>query len=142
MSEAAEYNDPVWAHFRAPRNTGEFPAGTPGVLKGRGGVRRHGREVEFQLRVTSDSRIVECRYRVYGCPATVALCSLMSETLKSRALAEAAAFSVVALADELGLSAEKRAAAITVEDAIRAAVAEYNRPQRPPTAAGIEAQQA
>lgn len=70
--------------------------------------------------------MADCRYHVYGCPATIALCSMASEALKGRTLAEAAGFSVMALAEELGLPAEKRDAALTVEDAIRAAVLRYN----------------
>lgn len=96
------------------------------VLRGHAGAHRHGREVEFQLQTTAGHRVADCRYRVYGCPATIALCSLASEALKGRSLAEVAGFSVVALAEELGLPAEKRDAALVVEDAIRAAAVRYN----------------
>lgn len=142
MGDITEYSAAVLTHFRAPRNVGVFPSGAPRVLKGHAGARLHGREVGFQLQITTDSRIAECRYRVYGCPATIALCSLTSDALKGLSLGEAAAFSVVALAEQHGLPAEKRAAAIMVEDAVRAAVAEYNTQSKPFTAAGFEAKQA
>ena len=122
----AAYSDTVRTHFRTPRNAGRFAAGHERILAGSAGQRRHGREVEFQLQVTAEGRIGDCRYHVYGCPATIALCSLTSEALKGRTLAEAAGFSVVALAEQLGLPAEKRAAAVTVEDAVRDAVGRYN----------------
>lgn len=124
-----QYSDTVWAHFRAPHNVGGFAVGDERVLAGSAGARRHGRQVEFQLRLTPEGRIAECRYRVYGCPATIALCSLTSEALKGRTPVEAAGFSVVALVEQLGLPAEKRDAALTVEDAIRAAAARYNSAQ-------------
>ncbi|MGH8279935.1 MAG: iron-sulfur cluster assembly scaffold protein [Gammaproteobacteria bacterium] len=133
MSTEPEYSARIREHFRAPRNAGSFPRELA-VLCGRAGARRHGREVMFQLRLASDGRIRECRYRVYGCPATIALCSIASEALQGRPLAEAAAYSVLALADELGLPAEKRDAALTIEDAIRSAVRRYNAPQRPQSA--------
>ncbi|MDE2070706.1 MAG: iron-sulfur cluster assembly scaffold protein [Gammaproteobacteria bacterium] len=122
----AAYSDTVRAHFRTPRNAGGFAAGHERILAGSAGQRRYGREVEFQLQVTAEGRIGDCRYRVYGCPATIALCSLTSEALKGRTPAEAAGFSVVTLAEQLGLPAEKRAAAVTVEDAVRAAAGRYN----------------
>ena len=122
----AAYSDTVRTHFRAPRNAGGFAAGRERILAGSAGQRRHGREVEFQLQLTADGRIGDCRYHVYGCPATIALCSLTSEALKGRTPAEAAGFSVVALVEQLGLPAEKLDAAITVEDAVRAAVGRYN----------------
>jgi NifU-like protein involved in Fe-S cluster formation len=126
MLSQPDYSATVWSHFHTPKNAGVFMAGTPGVLNGRAGARKYGRVVEFQLRVTSEGHVADCRYRVYGCPATIALCSLTSETLKGVALDAAASFSVVDLAEQLGLPAEKRAAAITVEDAIRSAAERYN----------------
>ena len=86
--------------------------------------------------------VADCRYRVYGCPATIALCSLASEALKGQSLAEAAVFSVVALVEQLGLPAEKRSAALTVEDAIRTAVGRYNSPGGSPPAPMVPAKQA
>ncbi|MGH8282872.1 MAG: iron-sulfur cluster assembly scaffold protein [Gammaproteobacteria bacterium] len=140
--DIGEYSATVWTHFLAPHNAGAFPVSAARVFKGHAGARRLGREVEFQLQVGADGKIADCRYRVYGCPATIALCSLASEALKGLSLDDAATFSAVLLAEQYGLPAEKRAAAIMVEDAIRAAVAEYNTQQRPLTVAGFEAKQA
>lgn len=137
----ASYNEEVRAHFFAPLNSGRLFASNRAVVYGHAGARHHGREVEFQLQVTPEHRVIDCRYRVYGCPATIALCSLASEALKGRLLAEAAAFSVMALADELQLPAEKRDAAIVVEDAIRAAALRYNDVQAPSAAARLEQMQ-
>ncbi|HET7922583.1 MAG TPA: iron-sulfur cluster assembly scaffold protein [Gammaproteobacteria bacterium] len=116
----------VLAHFRAPHNAGRFAPGTPGVLEGRAGDARHGREITLQLQAGADGRIVACRYRVYGCPATVALCSLASTRLPGLSLAEAADWRGMALAEELALPAEKRSAVLVLEDAVRAAARRYN----------------
>lgn len=133
-AEGSAYGATIWAHFRAPLNVGGFPEGMAEVSRGRGGLRRMGRDVEFALRITAEGRIADCRYRVYGCPATIALCSLTSTALPGQTLAEAEYFSVVRLADGLGLPAEKRAAAIAVEDAIRGAIRRYNGYMKPPRA--------
>lgn len=122
-----EYNETVWEHFHAPHNSGAFSKEGERAVVGHAGTRQHGREVEFQLQFSPGGRIAGCRYHVYGCPATIALCSLTSEALKGRTAMEVVAYSVVALADQLGLPAEKRDAALTVEDAIRAAAALYNK---------------
>ncbi len=134
MLSDSDYNATVWSHFRAPRNAGVFVPGTSGVLSGTAGAIKQGRAIEFQLQVGADGRVVDCRYHVYGCPATIALCSMTSERLKGGSLASAAAYSVVQLAEQLGLPAEKRAAAITVEDAIRNAAGRYNSLPRSPQA--------
>ncbi|MGA9854703.1 MAG: iron-sulfur cluster assembly scaffold protein [Gammaproteobacteria bacterium] len=126
MHSDLDYSATVWSHFRAPKNVGVFMTGTPGVLNGTAGARKNGRVVEFQLQMGAAGQVADCRYRVYGCPATIALCSMTSEILKGGPLAAAAVYSVVALAEQLGLPAEKRAAAITIEDAIRSAAGMYN----------------
>jgi len=121
-----EYTEAALAHFRAPKNTGSFPAGTVNVSQGRAGDRRRGREIRLEIKLTNDGRIEACRYQVYGCPATIALCSVMSERLVGRGLAEAAGVSAVELAEELRLPAPKRDAALLLEDALRVALAGYN----------------
>jgi NifU-like protein involved in Fe-S cluster formation len=125
-SARMEYNDMVLMHFHAPRNAGGFPAGTADVSQGCAGERRHGREIRLELKLASDGHIEACRYRVYGCPATVALCSVLSERLLGLTQAQAAGIRGLALAEELGLPAVKRDAALLLEDALRAALAGYN----------------
>ena len=123
--DESNYTALLLEHFRNPRNTGRFPAGTAGLVAGSAGSRRLGREVHLELRLDR-GRVADCRYQVYGCPATIALCSLLSERLKGLPVAEPQAFSAMPLADELGLSPVKRAAALVLEDALRAALAGYN----------------
>jgi len=86
------------------------------------------------LRLDALGRVAECRYQVYGCPATVALCSLLSERLAGLSVREAREFRVMDLAQELELPADKHDAALAVEDAVRAALAEYNMTSVPKTA--------
>ena len=117
-----EYTDTVLAHFRAPRNAGSFPAGTPNVSRGTAGERRRGREIRLELRLADDGHIEACRYQVYGCPATIALCSVLSERLVGHSREEAAGLAGLALAEELELPAPKRDAALLLEDALKAAL--------------------
>jgi nitrogen fixation NifU-like protein len=130
MSPAStEYTDMVVEHFRAPRNAGRFPPGTANVSRGSAGERRRGREVRLELKLADDGRIEACRYQVYGCPATIALCSVLSERIVGRSPEEAAAIGGLRLAEELELPAPKRDAALLLEDALKAALdgAGYNR---------------
>lgn len=122
MAAAMEYTDTVLAHFRAPRNAGTFPAGTPDVSQGSAGERRRGREICVELKLTDDGRVEAMRYRVYGCPATIALCSVLSERVVGRTREEAAGMAGLGLAAELELPAPKRDAALLLEDALQAAL--------------------
>jgi nitrogen fixation NifU-like protein len=127
-----EYSEAVLAHFRRPRNARGFPTGVAGVVSGTAGSRARGREIRLELRFGTDGRVAECRYRVYGCPATIALCSLLSERLENLTPAEASSLSGIALAEELALPATKRDAALLLEDALRAVLAGagYNMTER------------
>lgn len=121
-----EYGAMVLEHFQSPRNAGSFPAGSAGVSVGSAGSRKRGREIRLELKLGGDGRIEACRYRVYGCPATVALCSVLSGRLPALSLEQAGEVSCVALAEELQLPAPKRDAALLLEDALRAALEGYN----------------
>jgi len=125
-----EYSETVLEHFRAPRNAGGFPAGTAGVSTGSAGSRKLGREIRLELKLGADGRIEACRYRVHGCPATIALCSVLSERLAGLGPEAAGRLSGLALADELKLPAPKRDAALLLEDALRAALTGYNMDRR------------
>lgn len=129
-----EYSETVLDYFHAPRNVGAFPAGTPDVFEGQAGNRRQGREISLALRLEADGRVAECRYRVYGCPATIALCSVLSDRLKGRTLEECSQMGGLALAEELELPPAKRVAALLLEDALKAALARYNMTSRLRTA--------
>ena len=118
-----EYTDTVVEHFRAPRNTGSFPEGTRNVSRGTAGDRRRGREIHLELKLADDGRVEACRYQVYGCPATIALCSVLSERVVGHTREEAAGIGGLRLAEELELPAPKRDAALLLEDALKAALA-------------------
>ena len=117
-----EYPESLLAHFRAPQNAGGFPPGTRGVAVGAAGSRKQGREIRLELTFTEDGRVEACRYRVYGCPATIALCSVLSERLVGRTPEEAVAMGGLRLVEEWGLPPPKRDAALLLEDALRAAL--------------------
>jgi nitrogen fixation NifU-like protein len=116
------YTDAVLAHFRAPRNAGSFPAGTANVSRGSAGEQRRGRDIRLEVKLTDEGRVEAMRYRVYGCPATIALCSILSERVVGRTREEAAGMAGLRLAEELELPAPKRDAALLLEDALRAAL--------------------
>jgi len=121
-ADPMEFNATVMAHFRAPKNAGSFPVDTPGVSAGSAGSRARGREIRVELKLGDDGRVEACRYRVYGCPATIALCSVLSERVVGRTQEEVAGIAALSLAEELELPAPKRDAALLLEDALRAAL--------------------
>jgi hypothetical protein len=78
-------NDPLGAEVRrlfgALRHAGE-PAGTGPVVYGEAGREQRGTRVRFMLQVAG-GRVLQARYRAYGCPYTLAACEWLATRLES-----------------------------------------------------------
>lgn len=111
-------------HFDHPRRVGVFPTDQPGVRRGEAGSPHHGAMVRFELQVGPGRKIVDCRFKAWGCAGTIACASLAAEWLPGRTLDEARAADVRALTGALELPIERAYAPLVVEDAIRAAADE------------------
>ncbi len=79
------YLDPVLEHFLRPRNVGEI-ADADGV--GVVGDPECGDYFKVWIRVEGDV-LAEVKYKVLGCPAAIATCSMMSELATGRSVDEA-----------------------------------------------------
>ena len=80
-----DYNDKVREHFLNPRNVGELedPDGVGTV-----GNPVCGDMMEISIRVEHD-RIVDIRFRTFGCASAIATTSMLTEVVKGMTLEEA-----------------------------------------------------
>jgi len=111
------YPEQLIDHFQNPRNVGELAA--PAVV-----VEVSNPACGDILRLSARfeaGRIVEVRYKVRGCTASIASGSALTEWMTGKTAAEAAAF-VPAIVDEAvgGLRAESKHAAVLCADAVKA----------------------
>lgn len=120
------YSELAMDHFGNPRNVGEWPEGTPGVATGLSGQARCGDVVKIQLRIEGE-RIAETRCKVYGCAIAVAASSLAAELAEGQPLAWVADLDDDAFADRLEAPPEKRHCAALPVEALRAAVADWEK---------------
>ena len=98
------YTDKLLDHFLHPRNVGEIED-ADGV--GQIGDSTCGDVVKVWIKVKED-RIVDVRFRVFGCPAVIATCSAMTELAMGKSLDEAAEITDEVVADAVGgLSPDK-----------------------------------
>lgn len=109
-------------HFDHPRGAGSFGE-TEAVRRGEAGSEHHGAVIRFELRCDGDT-VVDARFKAWGCPATIACASLVSEWLRGRTLREAGSVDVRGLAEPLELPIDRLYAPLLVEDAVRAAAHE------------------
>ena len=128
MSDSHEHEPQrVLDYFLNPRNVGDLPE-ADGV--GEVGAVACGDVVRISIKV-SDGRIAEARFRAYGCGTVIACSSVTTELLRGRTLAEAERFSNEQVAHALGgLPATKAHCPVLAEEAVKAAVADYQRKRK------------
>lgn len=80
------YNEKLLEHFSHPRNVGEIQD-ADGIAQM--GDPTCGDMVKVWIKVRED-RIVDIKFRVFGCPAAIATCSVMTELAMGKSLDEAA----------------------------------------------------
>ena len=118
-----EYSSEVVRRFDSPDGAGELPRGTSGLVSGEAEDRTLQVWVRFQLQVTDG--VIHCaRFRVFGCPHTVAAASAVAEWLTGRAVESARTLDVAAIGAELGVPVEKLGKLLRIEDALERCLVE------------------
>ena len=117
-----EYSEKVIDHFQNPRNVGEIPD-ADGV--GKVGNPACGDIMALYIKVT-DGRIVDARFKTFGCGAAIATSSMVTELVKGKTIEEALKISKQTVAEALeGLPPTKMHCSNLAEDALRAAIEDY-----------------
>lgn len=116
------YSQKVMDHFMNPRNVGEIPD-ADGV--GMEGNPTCGDAMQIFIKVEND-RIVDAKFRTFGCGAAIAVSSMITEMVKGKTLDEALSISKEAVAQELGgLPPQKMHCSNLGADALRKAIEDY-----------------
>ena len=118
------YSTQVIDHYENPRNVGSFSKDDDNIGTGMVGAPACGDVMKLQIKVV-DGVITDARFKTYGCGSAIASSSLVTEWVKGRTLAEAAAIKNSEIASELALPPVKIHCSILAEDAIKAAVEDY-----------------
>lgn len=118
------YSDKVLDHYENPRNVGAFSKDEPNVGTGMVGAPACGDVMKLQIKV-EDGIITDAKFKTYGCGSAIASSSLVTEWVKGRTLDEAATIKNTQIAEELALPPVKIHCSILAEDAIKAAIQDY-----------------
>ncbi|MDP3719983.1 MAG: iron-sulfur cluster assembly scaffold protein [Acidobacteriota bacterium] len=119
------YSDEVLKRVREPQRVGALPAGADvgsGVL----GTFEEGTVTRIDVRVNGD-RVVEARFKVFGCSAAIASASLVAEWLEGAAVDEAKALTAERVVEALGLAPEREYVGRMAVDAAHQALAKVER---------------
>jgi len=119
------YSQQVIDHYENPRNVGSFDKSDPSIGTGMVGAPACGDVMKLQIKVV-EGIIVDARFKTYGCGSAIASSSLVTEWVKGKTLNEAGKITNSRIAEELALPPVKIHCSILAEDAIKAAIHDYN----------------
>ena len=119
------YSEKVLDHYENPRNVGSFDKGDKQVGTGMVGAPACGDVMRLQIKVGDNGVIEDARFKTYGCGSAIASSSLLTEWVKGKSLDEAKEIKNTDIADELALPPVKIHCSVLAEDAIKAAIEDY-----------------
>jgi len=121
------YSDKVIDHYENPRNVGSFAKDEQNVGTGMVGAPACGDVMKLQIKVDDDGVIEDARFKTYGCGSAIASSSLLTEWVRGKTLDEAMTIKNTDIAEELALPPVKIHCSVLAEDAIRAAISDYQK---------------
>ena len=121
------YSEKVIDHYENPRNVGTFAKDEKNVGTGMVGAPACGDVMKLQIKVNDDGIIEDARFKTYGCGSAIASSSLLTEWVRGKTLDEAMAIKNTDIAEELALPPVKIHCSVLAEDAIRAAISDYQK---------------
>lgn len=117
-----QYDDKVLDHYNNPRNVGSLDKNDKNVGTGIVGAPACGDVMKLQIRVDEAGKIVDAKFKTFGCGSAIASSSLVTEWVKGRTLDEAMEIKNTQIAQELALPPVKVHCSVLAEDAIRNAI--------------------
>ena len=118
------YSDKLIEHFNNPRNLGSMDKDDEAVGTGIVGAPECGDVMKLQIKVEGD-KIVDAKFKTFGCGSAIASSSLATEWVKGRTLDEAYAISNTEIVEELALPPVKIHCSVLAEEAIKSAIEDF-----------------
>ena len=118
------YSSKVIDHYNDPKNVGSFTKDEEGVGTGLVGAPECGDVMKLQIKIEKD-RIVDAKFKTFGCGSAIASSSLATEWVKGKSVDEAMAIENTEIVEELSLPPVKIHCSVLAEDAIKSAINDY-----------------
>ncbi len=119
------YSEKVLSHYETPRNVGSLDKDAKNVGTGIVGAPECGDVMKLQIQVDDSGKIVDAKFKTFGCGSAIASSSLATEWIKGRTLDEAMAIKNTEIVQELSLPPVKIHCSVLAEDAIKSAIHDY-----------------
>jgi len=123
------YSAKVMDHFTNPRNVGSLDDNDPKVGTGTYGSPACGDVMKLQIKINGDERIIDAKFKTFGCGSAIASSSLLTEKIMGKTLDQAMELSNSEIARELELPPIKVHCSVMAEEALKAAIADLRSKQ-------------
>lgn len=124
------YHPKVIDHYTNPRNVGSLDKALPNVGTGLVGAPACGDVMKLQIQVDDAGVIENVKFKTFGCGSAIASSSYMTELVRGKTLEDAAKIKNTEIAKELSLPPVKLHCSMLAEDAIKAAIKDYQSKRR------------
>ena len=122
------YSNKVIDHSEHPRNVGSLDKGDDNVGTGIVGAPACGDVMKLQIKVEGGV-ITDAKFKTYGCGSAIASSSLVTELVKGMSIDQAMQIKNSQIAEELSLPPVKIHCSVLAEDAIKAAIRDFQQKQ-------------
>jgi nitrogen fixation NifU-like protein len=123
------YSNKVIDHYNNPRNVGSLDKNDPNVGTGVVGAPECGDVMKLQIRCDDEGRIIDAKFKTFGCGSAIASSSLATEWVKGKTVDQALDIKNTEIVKELSLPPVKIHCSVLAEDAIRAAIHDFKQKQ-------------
>ncbi|MCK6691179.1 MAG: Fe-S cluster assembly scaffold IscU [Thermoanaerobaculia bacterium] len=137
------YSEKVLDHFKNPRNVGVLDKNKKNVGTGLVGAPECGDVMRLQIEVDEETGTIrDAKFKTFGCGSAIASSSLATEWLKGKSVDDALKIDNMDIVEELALPPVKIHCSVLAEDAIKAAIKDYQEKNGITASATVQAEAA
>jgi Fe-S cluster assembly scaffold IscU len=125
LQRSSAYHQNIIDHYENPRNVGSLDKLKPNVGTGLVGAPACGDVMKLQFEVDNNGKIVDAKFKTFGCGSAIASSSIATEWMKGKTVDECLTIKNTEIASHLKLPPVKLHCSMLAEDAIKAAVNDY-----------------
>ena len=129
LKQIRSYHKNVIEHFERPMNVGSLDKNSKHVGTGLVGAPACGDVMKLQIEVDDNGKIIDAKFKTFGCGSAIASSSYVTTLVTGRHIDEAANISNLHIARELNLPPVKLHCSMLAEDAVKAAIKDYQSKQ-------------
>ena len=121
------YSEKVLEHYEKPKNVGSLDSNDNSVGTGLVGAPECGDVMKLQIKVDENEKIIDAKFKTFGCGSAIASSSLATEWVKGKSIDEANSIQNTHIVKELSLPPVKIHCSVLAEDAIKGAIDDYRK---------------